>query len=345
MRTTAIALAIATVLSVAGCDRFGAPEPSGRVPVLQFDKPVSGEIASRNGTNFNDGSHHQLYQITLQDKQRVGITLTGALSGAMTVFHDGKVVARSRATDEGSSVAVAFRADGGGSYQVAVNASGPDTYGPFRLRAEQLKPYDGKPIINTGHIADLLLETSQTYTLQVDSAGLYTIDLRSDVFDTLLALEGEGQDAENDDGGEGSDSRISLLLQPGRYTLSVSALDDEDSGAFTLDVQRSKVPATIVDQDGTPLPASGSVFTVLDADGRRRFLLSLDAPARVQVDALSSQVDTVLRVVGGDIDIEDDDGGSGTDARLQETLPAGHYTVDVSSIGGDSGLVELRIQR
>jgi len=179
----------------------------------------------------------------------------------------------------------------------------------------------------------------------VDTAGLYTIDLRSDVFDTLLTLEGEGQDAENDDGGEGTDSRISLLLQPGRYTLNVSSLVDEDSGAFTLDVQRSKVPATIVDQDGTPLPASGSVFTVLDADGRRRFLLSLDAPARVQVDALSSQVDTVLRVVGGDIDIEDDDGGSGTDARLQETLPAGHYTVDVSSIGGDSGLVELRIQR
>ncbi|PSD21783.1 hypothetical protein C7E18_24215, partial [Stenotrophomonas maltophilia] len=27
---------------------------------LDFDKPVSGEITSRSGINFNDGSHHQL---------------------------------------------------------------------------------------------------------------------------------------------------------------------------------------------------------------------------------------------------------------------------------------------
>ena len=100
----------------------------------------------------------------------------------------------------------------------------------------------------------------------------------------------------------------------------------------------------MVEQDGTTLPASGSVFTTLDGEGRRRFLLRLDAPKQVQLDALSSQVDTVLHLVGGDIDIEDDDGGNGTDARLQETLPAGHYTVDVSSVEGDSGLVELRIQ-
>jgi len=344
MRTTAIALAIATVLSVAGCNRIGPAEPAGRVPVLQFDRPVSGEITSRSGMNFNNGSRHQLYQITVQDKQRVGITLTGTVRGAMTVFHDGKVVARSRTHYEGSDVAVAFRAEGGGSYQVAVNANAPETYGPFRLRAEVLKPHDGSPIINAGHVSDLLLESSQAYTLQVDTAGLYTIDLRSDVFDTLLALEGEDQDAENDDGGEGSDSRLSLLLQPGRYTLNVSSLDEEENGAFTLDVQRSNAPAAMVEQDGTTLPASGSVFTTLDGEGRRRFLLRLDAPKQVQLDALSSQVDTVLHLVGGDIDIEDDDGGNGTDARLQETLPAGHYTVDVSSVEGDSGLVELRIQ-
>lgn len=344
MRTTAIALAIATVLSVAGCSRIGQPAPTPKAPVLQFDKPVSGEITSRSGMNFNDGSHYQLYQITVQDKQRVGITLTGTVRGAMTVFHDGKVVARSRTHYEGSDVAVAFRAEGGGSYQVAVNANAPETYGPFRLRAEVLKPHDGSPIINAGHVSDLLLESSQAYTLQVDTAGLYTIDLRSDVFDTLLALEGEGQDAENDDGGEGSDSRLSLLLQPGRYTLNVSSLDEEENGAFTLDVQRSNAPAAMVEQDGTTLPAPGSVFTTLDGEGRRRFLLRLDAPKQVQLDAVSSQVDTVLRLVGGDIDIEDDDGGNGTDARLQETLPAGHYTVDVSSVEGDSGLVELRIQ-
>lgn len=345
MRTTAIALAIATLLSTAGCNRIGPPEPAGRVPALQFDKPVAGEITSRSGMNFNDGSHYQLYQITLDDKQRVGITLTGALSGAITVFNGGNVVAHSRIGSEGNHAAVAFRADGGGVYQVAVNADGAGAFGPFRLRAEVLKPYDGKPISNAGSISDLLLDASQEYTLQVDTAGLYTLNLGSDEFDTVLALKGNDQDVENDDGGDGTNSRINVPLQPGRYTLEVRGLGDEDSGAFTLDVQRSEMPADIVDRDGSALPQSGSVFAMLDADGRRRFLLSLEAPAEVQLDALSSQTDTVLRLVGGDIDIDDDDGGNGTNARLQQSLPAGHYTVDVSSLGEEAALVELRIQR
>ncbi|MGE6332759.1 hypothetical protein [Stenotrophomonas sp. NPDC077659] len=252
MRTTAIGLAIATVLSVAGCDRIDVVQPSAVVPVLQFDTPVSGEITARSGINFNDGSRYQLYQISLEDQQRVGITLIGALAGTITVFSDGNVVAHSRTGYESSDAAVAFRAPGRGLYQVAVSADGAGAFGPFRLRAEVLKPHDGTPITNTGRISDLLLDTSQDYTLQVDTARLYAIDLRSDVFDTVLSLTGEGQDVENDDDedGEGTDSRIHLALQPGRYTLNVSGLSDEDTGAFTLDVQRSEATADAPARDG-----------------------------------------------------------------------------------------------
>ncbi|HYQ25234.1 hypothetical protein [Stenotrophomonas sp.] len=253
MRTTAIVLAMATLLSVAGCDRIGSPEPTARVPALQFDIPVSGEITTRSGMNFNNGSRYQLYQIRLEDQQRVGIKLTGALSGTVTVFSDGKVVAHSRTGYESSDAAVAFRAPGRGLYQVAVSADGAEAFGPFRLRAEVIKPHDGTPIINTGRVSDLLLDASQDYTLQVDTAGLYAIELRSDVFDTVLSLKGEGQDAENDDDedGEGTDSRIHLALQPGRYTLSVRGLSDEDTGAFTLDVRRSEAPAAAPDNNGS----------------------------------------------------------------------------------------------
>ncbi len=83
---------------------------------------------------------------------------------------------------------------------------------------------------------------------------------------------------------------------------------------------------------------------MLDNDGRRRFLLSLDRPADVRLDAISSQVDTVLRVVGGDVELTDDDGGNGTNSRLEETLPAGHYTVDVSSLNNGAGMEEVRVQ-
>ena len=104
------------------------------------------------------------------------------------------------------------------------------------------------------------------------------------------------------------------------------------------------LPGNLVDRDGTALPKSGSVYTMLDNDGVRRFLLTLDRPTNVRLDAISGQVDTVLRVVGGDVELTDDDGGNDTNARLEEALPAGHYTVEVSSLSNGAGMVEVRVQ-
>ncbi|PJL65129.1 ABC transporter substrate-binding protein [Stenotrophomonas maltophilia] len=345
MRLAAITLAVAAVLVAGGCNRIGGGADAGKAASLDFDKPVSGEITSRSGINYNDGSHHQLYQIKLEDKQLVGLKLTGSLSGSIAVFNDGSLVASSNTGYEREGdVSLAFRANGGGTYQVAVNANGSTDYGPYRLRAEKLVPYDGKPLAGSGEIVDMLAGGPQDYTLQVDKAGLYEIRLVSDVFDPVLKLSGQGVDAENDDGGDSTNSRLTLSLKPGKYTLTARGLGDGVSGMFTLSAKRIEVPGNLVDRDGTALPKSGSVYTMLDNDGVRRFLLTLDRPTNVRLDAISGQLDTVLRVVGGDVELTDDDGGNDTNARLEEALPAGHYTVEVSSLSNGAGMVEVRVQ-
>ncbi|WP_445393178.1 ABC transporter substrate-binding protein [Stenotrophomonas pavanii] len=344
MRLAAMTLAVATALVAGGCNRIGGGADAGKAASLDFDKPVSGEITSRSGINYNDGSHHQLYQIKLEDRQLVGLKLTGSLSGSIAVFSNGSLVASSATGYErADDVSLAFRANGAGTYQVAVNANGSTDYGPYRLRAEKLVPYDGKPIAGAGEVVDMLAGEAQEYTLQVDKAGLYDIRLESDAFDPVLKLEGPDVDAENDDG-DGINSRLSLSLKPGKYTLTARGLGSGVSGMFKLSAKRIELPGNLVERDGTALPKSGSVYTMLDNDGRRRFLLSLDRPADVRLDAISSQVDTVLRVVGGDVELTDDDGGNDTNARLEETLPAGHYTVDVSSLSNGAGLVEVRVR-
>ncbi|HEL3181831.1 TPA: ABC transporter substrate-binding protein [Stenotrophomonas maltophilia] len=345
MRLAALTLAVAAALVAGGCNRIGAGMDAGKAASLEFDKPVSGEITTRSGINFNDGSHHQLYQIKLDDKDLVGLKLTGRLSGSIAVFNNGSLVSTSTTVYEREGdVSLAFRANGGGTYQVAVNADGPSAFGPYRLRAEKLKPYDGKPLVGSGEIVDMLDGDAQDYTLQVEKEGLYEIRLVSDVFDPVLKVSGQGVDAENDDGGDSTNSRLSLSLKPGKYTLSARGLGDDVNGMFTLSATRIELPGNLVERDGTPLPTSGSVYTMLDSEGRRRFLLTLDRAADVRLDAISSQVDTVLRVVGANVELSDDDGGNGTNARLQETLPAGHYTVDVTSLNNGAGLVEVRVQ-
>ncbi|KAG1255932.1 hypothetical protein G6F65_016535 [Rhizopus arrhizus] len=332
MRLAALTLAVAAALVAGGCNRIGAGMDAGKAAALEFDKPVSGEITTRSGINFNDGSHHQLYQIKLDDNDLVGLKLTGRLSGSIAVFNNGSLVSTSNTVYEREGdVSVAFRASGGGTYQVAVNADGPSAFGPYRLRAEKLKPYDGKPLVGGGEIVDMLGGDSQDYTLQVEKEGLYEIRLVSDAFDPVLKVSGQGVDAENDDSSDSTNSRLSLSLKPGKYTLTARGLGDGVTGMFTLSATRIELPGNLVERDGTALPSTGSVYTMLDNEGRRRFLLTLDRPADVRLDAISSQVDTVLRVVGANVELSDDDGGNGTNARLQETLPAGHYTVDVTS--------------
>jgi len=345
MRLAALTLAVAAALVAGGCNRIGAGMDAGKAASLEFDKPVSGEITTRSGINFNDGSHHQLYQIKLDDNDLVGLKLTGRLSGSIAVFNNGSLVSTSNTVYEREGdVSVAFRASGGGTYQVAVNADGPSAFGPYRLRAEELKPYDGKPLVGGGEIVDMLGGDSQDYILQVEKEGLYEIRLVSDAFDPVLKVSGQGVDAENDDSSDSTNSRLSLSLKPGKYTLTARGLGDGVTGMFTLSATRIELPGNLVERDGTALPSTGSVYTMLDNEGRRRFLLTLDRPADVRLDAISSQVDTVLRVVGANVELSDDDGGNGTNARLQETLPAGHYTVDVTSVNNGAGLVEVRVQ-
>ncbi|HFF3760334.1 ABC transporter substrate-binding protein [Stenotrophomonas forensis] len=345
MRLAALTLTVAAVLVAGGCNRIGAGMDAGKAASLEFDKPVSGEITTRSGINFNDGSHHQLYQIKLDDNDLVGLKLTGRLSGSIAVFNNGSLVSTSSTVYEREGdVSLAFRAKGGGTYQVAVNADGPSAFGPYRLRAEKLKPYDGKPLVGSGEIVDMLDGDSQDYTLQVEKEGLYEIRLVSDAFDPVLKVSGQGVDAENDDSSDSTNSRLSLSLKPGKYTLTARGLGDGVNGMFTLSATRIELPGNLVERDGTALPSTGSVYAMLDNEGRRRFLLTLDRPADVRLDAISSQVDTVLRVVGANVELSDDDGGNGTNARLQETLPAGHYTVDVTSLNNGAGLVEVRVQ-
>ncbi|KAG0944085.1 hypothetical protein G6F31_014638 [Rhizopus arrhizus] len=166
---------------------------------------------------------------------------------SIAVFNNGSLVSTSNTVYEREGdVSVAFRASGGGTYQVAVNADGPSAFGPYRLRAEKLKPYDGKPLVGGGEIVDMLGGDSQDYTLQVEKEGLYEIRLVSDAFDPVLKVSGQGVDAENDDSSDSTNSRLSLSLKPGKYTLTARGLGDGVTGMFTLSATRIELPGNLV---------------------------------------------------------------------------------------------------
>ncbi len=332
----------AGLLSLAIAASMGAAHAAAPARPLAANGETSGEITSSTALNYSDGSRSQLFSLQMQAGQAVLLKLDGALNGVISVFHRDALVGRSASCDCGRDGArLSVRADKTGPYLVAVSGADARAFGPFRIVASPIQAHDGRPLTGGSHITDWLSNGSRSYTLQVETAGIYTIDLRSSEFDTRLELSGNGLSLQDDDGGNGTDSRLTTLLQPGSYALGAHSFQ-EGNGAFYLDVQQAELPDGLVFEDGTALPIDGSASGFIkSSDEPLSFVLTLPERRRVQIDASSDGMDTHLTLQGGDIALTDDDGGGGVNARLSQVLDAGEYNVSVRSVNSRGGLFQI----
>ena len=78
------------------------------------------------------------------------------------------------------------------------------------------------------------------YTFTLPQAASVTIDLKSEVDAYLYLVSGDAHDgdvlAEDDDGGDNTDSRITRRLAAGTYAIEATTFNEEEAGAFTLQV-------------------------------------------------------------------------------------------------------------
>lgn len=350
IRSTSLSLSLAVLsaLALSGCGKLPLPgldKATGKSSsALALDKEVRGELTSSSGVNYNDGSRHQTYTLQLEANQAVELQLGGALDGSLAVYKGPQLVASTGASHYGSenkADSLAFRSTEAGSYTVAVNGAQASAYGPYVLVAKPITAYDGKPLAAGSHAIDWLINSEQEYTLTIATAGLYVITAESSNFDTVLAVSGNGVQEENDDGGNGLNSRLQLFLEPGQYTATVRSIG-ETKGAFKLAVANSSLEAGTVVRDGSELPLNQRVTGLLGSDGSRSFNFNLSAHSRVSFDLRSSDFDTLLEVSGNGVNAEDDDGGNGTNSRLDLNLAPGSYTVDVRSFGSNAGTFTLQ---
>ena len=323
-----LSLAIATAVHAA---------PAARPLALNGD--VSGEITSSAPINYNDGTRSQLFSLQMAAGQAVSLKLEGALNGSLAVFNRDILLSRSESS-EGGNTTLSMRADKAGQYLVAVSGADARAFGPFQLSAEPIVAYDGKPLTAGRRVTDWLRNGSKAFTLEVDKPGMYTITMDSSEFDSRLELSGNGLNLEDDDGGSHLNARLVTPLQPGTYTLTANGFSDA-SGAFYLGVERTDFPEGLVFNDGAALPVDGMLSGFVGADDTRSFVFTLPDRRRVQFDASSREIDSVLTLQGGDITLTDDDGGDGVNARLSQVLDPGEYNVSVRSVNGRGGVFQL----
>ena len=225
------------------------------------------------------------------------------------------------------------------------------------------------------------------YTFTLTEATDIVINLSSEEDTFLYLLEGRGKGGDtlhsNDDiagGGVNLNSRLSVTLQPGDYTIEATTYSPETSGAFTLTMAglgQAEAPAPDPQPEPAPDPEPevDACAESVDADGTiegswddtclsdraalsgtgdrysRFYTFTLDESADVTITLMSDE-DTYLYLLEGHgrnetvlYEEDDIDYPSNTNSRLAETLQAGDYTIEATTYYADkSGEFTLTIE-
>lgn len=185
-------------------------------------------------------------------------------------------------------------------------------------------------------------------------------------FDAFLSVGRAGTDSilgNDDDGGDGTNSRLSFTVPVnGRYVILANAIGKDARGDFTLRLSAGRAAATLTQilgrtpspaqtiragqpvngrlSDADPVMADRSAFATWFYEGR--------AGEQITVTMRSSDFDAYLHIghQGGSATIAtDDDGGGGTHAQLNVTLPRDGLYVIVANMlsSGNSGAYTLEL--
>lgn len=340
----------ATTLNDTDCAAIAATE--GQAYYLSSTASLMPE-GMRNGGPLSNGdeilgvlsnSRDNEYRFSLDELSQVTINL--ASSDFDTVLElqgpDGELRNDDSGAGTNSEIDSVLRP---GDYRVLVQSFGDGSGGNYDLRA-RIEPFSGE-LTNEGSIEPGQSLTgmhgngNNEYSLTIEERSEVIISVTSENFDTQVALIGGSTNLSDDDGGDGTNSRIATLVEPGTYSIQVSSYGGS-GGIYTISVEQSEAVGRL--QDSGDVAPGDVVYGQMVNGQPLTYRLEIDSARTVSIDASSGSVDTVLTLTGGGLNLEDDDGGDGTNSLIEQFLTPGSYTIQVRDFGNSSnGTIRLEI--
>ncbi|MGP5562491.1 hypothetical protein [Vreelandella alkaliphila] len=235
-----------------------------------------------------------------------------------------------------------------GDYTVTARSAYGEGSGLFTLSAEPREMPDdlrnGGSVVPSETLSGWFSGQDRSYQLEIEEAGMYQINMRSSDIDSYLVLEGpNGYFREDDDSAGNLDASIADFLAPGSYQLTARTAYGSDSGLFTLSVEPRELPEGVELRNEGELTAN-ETLTGWYSGEPLTYELTLEESSLVRLSMRSSDFDTYLELSGGGDSYSDDDGGSGTNSRLEQALLPGTYTVVARGFAvSGSGMFELQV--
>jgi hypothetical protein len=184
-----------------------------------------------------------------------------------------------------------------------------------------------------------------------------TISLRSAIDAFVVVYAGDSQLGSvvnfDDNNGSGTDARLTLLLNPGTYTIEATTVLPNQLGDFDLTARTNSAPcfAPVGLDTVTPGAWSTDCISVSFAGGdhfAKYYTLQVPSNRTVSI-LLQSDTNAYLVLRAGDSQLgtvvtDDDNSGGNLNAKITANLPAGVYTIEATTaLPGESGSFTLTI--
>ncbi len=160
---------------------------------------------------------------------------------------------------------------------ILIYVGGPVATGVSRAEANPELGTLTRAVIRRGAWTEENPSSSESYTFRLAEPRELTIDLRSSDADTTMRLSAldldlDGEPWRDDDGGQGTNSRLRLRLPPSRYALYVSNVDNSREGTYVLSITAPGWPAAEAPPDPDAMRSdTGRIVARRLADGRTEF--------------------------------------------------------------------------
>jgi len=212
-----------------------------------------------------------------------------------------------------------------GDYRVTATALDQPAEGTYDLQVSRRPLPEGVELTNGGElsigqtVSGLADSAPKQYQLVVAEPALLRVRMSSSEVDSYLTMRGPGVDVQDDDSAGDLDAEITALVQPGTYRVEATTADGS-AGLFTLTSSVQPISGR-----GDRIRPGEVVAGRLAGEQGTQTTLVISEPGFYQIDLISADFDALLRLEGGDLDIEDDDGAGGTNSRIARYLDRGSY--------------------
>jgi hypothetical protein len=369
----AASLAACMLLSVVA----GAAHAQPGITPIRVGQSLQGQLVESDEPVLDRGRFHA-YRFDATEGQRLLVTAESSEFDTYLIVgrQVGPVLDEIKSDDDGgedTNSRLRFTAPRTGQYVLLVQAYSEESTGPFSVSlAPAPAPTTGgsRPIsfggTEEGELADTDNEDDESgkfydeYTFRGRAGQRIQVDMTSDEFDAFLELGRlDGCDftsiTTDDDGGEGTGSRIRYVLEEdGEYVVRATTYS-QGTGPYTLVLAERAVSTRVPQSITSGQAASGSLDDedeVLDTDNSFFDLWTYQGRAgeQVRISMESDDFDTYVaigRMEGGEfVEIATmDDGGEGTNSLLEVTLPEdGEYVIRANSFSAaETGAYTLRV--